>query len=144
MDIQNLTAHPVGLDAHLGVRYHSVSPTELVASMVVSEHHLQPAGLVHGGVYCALAESAGSVLGMAVLQARGEEDADAMVVGVNNSTDFLHPVKSGVIDVVATVITAGRRTQLLNIEMRNRDRLVARTTLRTMVVPTVVDKERTQ
>ncbi|WP_158256066.1 PaaI family thioesterase [Corynebacterium sp. 13CS0277] len=135
MDIHDITAHPRGLDAALGLRYHTVTPTRVVASLVVGEHHLQPGGLVHGGIYCALAESCGSVLGMAALRDREDEDAHGMVVGVNNSTDFLHPVKSGVIDIEATVITSGRRTQLLAIEMKNRDRLVARTTLRTMVIP---------
>ena len=133
--LDTVTTHPTGMDATLGLRYHSVTPDRVEASLVVSEHHLQPAGLVHGGVYCAVAESCGSVLGMAAVAALDGEDSMNMVVGVNNSTDFLHPVKSGVIDIVAEVIHAGRRTQLLNITMSSRGRQVARTTLRTMVVP---------
>lgn len=115
-----------GLDPHLGIRYTTITRERIVAELPVTEHLLQPAGLVNGGVFSALAESVGSLAGVIA--------AGAPVVGVNNSTDFIAGVSQGVIEAVSTPVQTGRRTQLWEITMRNDGRLVARTTLRTMVM----------
>ena len=69
-----------------------------------------------------------------VVAARG-----AVVTGVNNNTDFLSSVRAGVILAEATVIRAGRRTQLIAVDMIHKHTLVARSTLRTMVTPAPVE-----
>jgi 1,4-dihydroxy-2-naphthoyl-CoA hydrolase len=115
-----------GLDPHLGIRYTAITREQVAAELPVAEHLLQPAGLVNGGVFAALAESVGSLAGVIA--------AGAPVVGVNNSTDFIAGVSQGVIEATTAPIQTGRRTQLWEITMRNEGRLVARTTLRTMVM----------
>lgn len=115
-----------GLDAHLGIRYTQVADGRVRARLEVGPQHRQPVGLVNGGVFCALAESVGSLAGVV--------SAGAPVVGINNDTDFIDSVREGVIEVKATPIQLGRRTQLWEVLMTNEGRLVARSTLRTLVM----------
>ncbi|GAB2514489.1 PaaI family thioesterase [Corynebacterium atrinae] len=124
--LEVVNAQKGGLDAHLGVRYTQIADGRVRATLDVGEHLLQPAGLVNGGVFCALAESVGSLAGLV--------SAGAPVVGVNNSTDFIDAVRTGSIDAKATPIQLGGRTQLWEVLMMNQGRLVARSTLRTMVL----------
>lgn len=125
-DLANINDELQGLDATLGIRYTHVASGKVTAELPVAQHLLQPVGLVNGGVYCALAESVGSLAGMVM--------AGGPVVGVNNNTDFISSVRAGVISAEATPLQTGRRTQLWQILMTHRGELVARTTLRTMLM----------
>ncbi|MDY3128347.1 MAG: PaaI family thioesterase [Corynebacterium sp.] len=115
-----------GFGATIGLRYTRVTRGEVRAMVRVSPSLFQPWGLVNGGVYCAIAESIGSIAGVIV--------AGAPVVGVNNNTDFIRPVSAGIIEAVATPLQTGRRTQLWVVEMSHNGETVARTSLRTMVM----------
>jgi uncharacterized protein (TIGR00369 family) len=87
----------------------------------VTEAHHQPYGIVHGGVYCAAVESAGSIAGALWFGDRGK------VVGVHNSTDFLRAVNSGRLTATATPIHRGRSQQLWQVAITDeQERLVAR------------------
>ena len=55
-----------------------------------------PWGVVHGGVYCSVVESAASIGASAAVVDLGQ-----FAVGVNNNTDFVRPMTTGVLDVVA-------------------------------------------
>ncbi|MGY4720388.1 PaaI family thioesterase [Naumannella cuiyingiana] len=70
------------------------------------QHH-QPYGIVHGGVFCAIIETAASV-GAATAVA----DQGLGVVGVHNATDFLRPGRAGRAQVVAEPLHRGRTQQL--------------------------------
>lgn len=116
-----------GLDRTLGLRYVDVDPDKVVSELRVTAKHLQPAGLVNGGVYCAIAESTASTAG--IIFGRGKP-----VVGVNNNTDFIAAVKDGIIRAEATSIQRGGRTQVWQVLCTHNGELVARTTLRTMIL----------
>ncbi|WP_080794986.1 PaaI family thioesterase [Corynebacterium pacaense] len=126
-ELARLNEVNVGLDRALGLRYTIIEPGRVVAELHVASRHLQPAGLVNGGVYASLAESTASLAGM--VAARG-----GVVVGVNNNTDFISSVRSGVITAEATPIQLGGRTQIWQILCTHRGDLVSRTTLRTMIL----------
>lgn len=126
-ELEALNAASSGLDRTLGLRYTTIENGRVITELHVAAKHLQIVGLVNGGVYAAMAESTGSVAGMVAARGRG-------VVGVNNSTDFISPVRSGVIVAEATPIQLGGRTQLWHIRCTHRGELVARSTLRTMIV----------
>lgn len=115
-----------GIDGLLGLRYTHVSNGLVRSELPVNPHLFQPAGMVNGGVFATMAESAGSIASMVA--------AGTPVVGVNNSTDFIGAVRSGTIQAEATPIQVGRRTHLWQIEMTREGKLVARTVLRTMPV----------
>jgi 1,4-dihydroxy-2-naphthoyl-CoA hydrolase len=75
----------------------------------------QPMGIVHGGVYAAIAES---------LASRGTADGvlalGKVPLGMSNNTSFLRPVPAGsVVHAEARAIHRGRTTWLWDVEMRN-------------------------
>ena len=88
----------------------------------INKTHLQPLGLVHGGVYSAMAESAISYA--ATISQEG------MWAGVNNNTDFIKSATEGVLLLKAVPIKLGKRSQLWQAEIFNNDNLCARSTVR--------------
>jgi 1,4-dihydroxy-2-naphthoyl-CoA hydrolase len=117
------------------VEWEEMGPERVRGRLVIQGHHLQPYGIVHGGVYAAVAESAAS-LG-AHLSAVGR-DPEAGAVGLENHTTFLRAVGVGAVVVVEAVpLHAGRRTQAWEVVMREEGgsgRELARTRVRLMVV----------
>lgn len=91
----------------LGVRFVSATRDEVILEYDVGEHHLQPYGIVHGGVHCAMVETACSTGAGLDAVAFGRS-----VVGIENHTSFIRAVRSGTIRVTALPITRGRRSQL--------------------------------
>lgn len=63
----------------------------------VRENLKQPLGLLHGGIYCAVAETIASVA-----TARAVWRDGFMASGLSNYSSFLRPITAGVVDVVAT------------------------------------------
>ena len=112
-----------GFDAELGLTYLDVTPDGARAKLQIHDRLLQPWGIVHGGVYCAIIESLSSVAGHMWLAEHG----GGTVVGVNNNTDFLRSISSGTVYAASTPIHRGRSTQLwLTTITDDKDRLVAR------------------
>ena len=102
-----LNAHRAGFDMAMGFRYVRATADEIVMEYEVGPEHRQPYGIVHGGVHCAIVESACSTgAGLAAL-ARGQS-----VVGVENHTSFIHAVREGTVTVRAVPLTRGRRTHV--------------------------------
>jgi uncharacterized protein (TIGR00369 family) len=91
-----------------------------------------PWGVVHGGVYCAIIESAASIGASAAVADRGQ-----FAVGVNNSTDFLRPLIAGRLDVVAEPVQQGRTLQLWLVTLSRAEdgKVVARGQVRLQNVP---------
>jgi 1,4-dihydroxy-2-naphthoyl-CoA hydrolase len=105
-----------GLDGLLGVEHVEAGPDKVVARFTIDDRHLQPFGIPHGGIYCVVHESTASVAGQIWLDGRG------VVVGTNNSTDFIRQAKVGdVITVTATPIHRGRSQQLWHLDSVNQD-----------------------
>ncbi|OBG82301.1 esterase [Mycobacterium sp. E802] len=97
-----------GFDTELGLTYLELTPDGGRAQLTITEKLLQPWGIVHGGVYCAIVESLASVSGHIWLS----ENGGGTVVGVNNNTDFLRAIGSGTVTAVSEPIHRGRRQQL--------------------------------
>ena len=112
-----------GFDKELGLTYLEMTPDGGGAQLTITEKLLQPWGIVHGGVYCAVIESMASVSGHVWLS----ENGGGTVVGVNNNTDFLRAIRSGTVTATSTPIHRGRRQQLWLITITDEtDRVVAR------------------
>jgi 1,4-dihydroxy-2-naphthoyl-CoA hydrolase len=111
-------------DKELGLVFTEISPDRTQAQLDVQSKLLQPMGIVHGGVHCAIVESLASVAAYTWLNANG---GGGSVVGVNNNTDFLRAIGSGTIRGTAIPIHRGRRQQLWQVTIVDSDdRLVAR------------------
>lgn len=121
-------------DKELGLEFTEISPDRTRAHLDVVPKLLQPMGIVHGGVYCAIVESLASVAAYTWMAAQGGEGS---VVGVNNNTDFLRPMTAGRLDVVAEPIQQGRTLQLWLVTLTRSDdgKVVARGQVRLQNVP---------
>lgn len=110
-----------GFGQTLGLAYDAVGPDEVVLRLPVAPHLHQPYGIVHGGVWCSLVETAASIGAALWFGDRGQ------VVGVSNHTDFLRAIREGEVTARATPIHRGRTQQLWLVEVRGEDdKLVAR------------------
>ena len=116
-------------DEELGLQFTELTPDGARAQLEVKPKLLQPMGLVHGGVYCSMIESMASVAAFTWLNSRGNGNSGngGNVVGVNNNTDFLRSIGSGMVYGTAEPIHRGRRQQLWLVTITDdTDRVVAR------------------
>ncbi len=110
-------------DNHIGLVFTELTPDRARAQLEVQPKLLQPFGIVHGGVYCSMIESMASVAAYTWLNANG----GGAVVGVNNNTDFLRAISSGMVYGTAEPVHRGRLQQLWVVTITNDDeRVVAR------------------
>lgn len=122
-------------DDEIGLVYTAVGPDGVRARLELQPKLCQPAGIVHGGVYCSIVESVASVSAHSWLNADGA--AGGTVVGVNNNTDFLRAVSSGTLYAESTPIHRGRRQQLWAVTICDGDsRVIARGQVRLQNLPT--------
>ena len=83
---------------------------------MVRDELKQPYGLVHGGVYAAIAETLASVA-----TAQGVAREGRLAMGLSNQTSFLRPITEGVIEAVAIRKHRGRTTWVWEVEMSDRE-----------------------
>ena len=108
-----LTRGVVGL---LGIRVVAVEPDSLVGEMPVEAKHLQPFGLLHGGVSVVISETLGSLAAFLTLP-EGE-----LVVGLEVNANHLAVVRAGdLLRATCRPIHVGRRTQVWQTEIRRAD-----------------------
>ena len=102
-----LNANLGGWNNAMGLRFTKATVDEMIGEVVVAPQHLQPYGIVHGGVHCGIIEAACSTGAALVALGRGQS-----VVGLENATSFIAAARGGTLRVTATPITRGRRTQV--------------------------------
>jgi uncharacterized protein (TIGR00369 family) len=112
-----------GFTELIGLELEHVDGDEARCHVSIDERHLQPMGLVHGGMYAAIAESlasAGTFVGTG---------GDKAVSGLSNFTSFLRPVFAGdTISAVARPRHRGRTTWVWEVDLvDSQDRLCATT-----------------
>jgi len=91
----------------IGLEFDEITATEVRGHAQLDENHHTPWGVVHGGVYTSIIESAGSVGASYAVAERGQ-----FAVGVHNATDFLRPSTGARVQVIATALFQGRTQQL--------------------------------
>jgi 1,4-dihydroxy-2-naphthoyl-CoA hydrolase len=124
------TALDTGLAKLLGLDFAELTPDRVVITCQVHPELHQPMGILHGGVHCAVVETAASVAAAIWLGERGH------VVGVSNQTDFLRAVRDGTVTATATPVHRGRLQQLWQVEVHDeQQRLVARGQVRLQNLP---------
>ncbi|MBJ8348486.1 PaaI family thioesterase [Antrihabitans sp. YC2-6] len=110
-----------GFDGRIGLRYTELTPDRVRAEFEVTPDLHQPAGLLHGGVHCAVIESIASCAAGLWWGSRGS------VVGVNNNTDFLRAAREGMLYGEASPIHRGKTQQIWVVTISDAEqRLVAR------------------
>lgn len=105
-----------GFDRLYGLEVTEIADGLLRGKVAVSDRVKQPAGLVHGGIYAAVAESlATNGTALAVI---GD---GKLAMGLSNQTSFLRPITQGNINALARARHRGRTTWVWEVELSNDD-----------------------
>ncbi|WP_269305788.1 PaaI family thioesterase [Aeromicrobium sp. HA] len=109
-----------------------ISEARLTGHVDLGEDHLNPWGVVHGGLYTTIVESAGGVAASQAVAERGQ-----FAVGVHNATDFLRPSRGGRASVEAEALQQGRTQQLWQVVITDdaTSKVLARGQVRLQNVP---------
>jgi 1,4-dihydroxy-2-naphthoyl-CoA hydrolase len=120
-----------GFDLLYGLELLEHGDAEVRGQVRVRDELKQQAGLLHGGVYAAIAESMAS---LATALAVAPEGNTAM--GSSNATSFLRPITEGVVHAHATRLHRGRTTWVWDVRFSDdADRTCAVTRMTIAVRP---------
>jgi 1,4-dihydroxy-2-naphthoyl-CoA hydrolase len=101
-----------GFDGLYGLEISELTDELVRGTVAVRDDLKQPAGLVHGGVYAALAEALAS-LGTGIPAVA----AGKVAVGLSNQTSFLRPITAGTVHAEARRRHGGRTTSVWEVEI---------------------------
>jgi len=101
-----------GFDALYGLQILEYSDEFVRAQVPVSDEVRQPLGLVHGGLYAAIAESITSMATYLAVASSGQ-----VAMGLANQTSFLRPITEGTVNAQARRRHRGRTTWLWDVEI---------------------------
>ena len=123
-----------GFTTTMGFRFLTASGSEVEIEWTVAKQHLQPYGIVHGGVHAGVIETVCSVGAGLAAADRGQTGG---VVGLENHTSFIRAVREGAkLRARATPLTRGRTTQVWHAEVRDEGgQLVASGNVRLLSTP---------
>ncbi len=125
-----INANLGGFNNTLGLHFTKAAPDEYVAEIEITDRHLQPYGLVHGGVYAGMIETLCST--GAAMTVWGE---NKNTVGLENNTSFLKAVRGGRLRCTARPLVLGKRSHVWEASIHDdRGRLVAAGRVRLMVL----------
>lgn len=102
----------VGFDRYYGLQITEAGDGVMRGHVPVRDEIKQPAGLVHGGVYAAVAESLATNGTALAVVADGNT-----AMGLSNLTSFLRPITAGTITAVARARHRGRTTWVWEVEI---------------------------
>ena len=103
-----------GFSQLLGIEYLEAGDGEGRARVAVTDRLRQPFGIVHGGVYAALAESVCSAATYAAVAAQG-----MVAMGQSNNATFLRPISEGYVHAHARARHTGRTSWVWDVELRD-------------------------
>lgn len=127
------------LEETLGLELVELSEDRATGRFAVTDRVRQDLGIVHGGVYAALAESLASHATHLVVS----EDGSA-ALGLSNVTNFLRPVSDGMVHAEATCCHRGRTTWIWDVRLTDGEgRLCAVSRVTVAVRPAQRDGEST-
>ncbi len=118
-----------GFDGLYGLEVTDFEDGVVRARVEVRDELKQPAGLVHGGVYCAAAESLASMATYLAVQADG-----LTAMGLSNHTSFVRPILAGTIHAEARRRHRGRTTWLWEVDFSDDDGRLCATSRVTIAV----------
>jgi 1,4-dihydroxy-2-naphthoyl-CoA hydrolase len=119
-----------GWKTTMGVRFVRATAHEVIAELVVAPIHLQPLGIVHGGVHAGLVEAVASIGANVTLIPKGQ-----YAVGLENHTSFLRAVRQGTLRAVGRPIHSGRESALWEVSIADdKGRIVATGRVRLHVI----------
>jgi uncharacterized protein (TIGR00369 family) len=113
----------------IGIEVESVEPGKVTMSLEAGEQHWNPMGIVHGGIFCDLADAA---MGLAFVTTLGEGEAFSTV---ELSVNYFRAVKTGKIFSTGTVVNAGKNVAYLEATVEDETgRMLAKVSSTVMVL----------
>lgn len=103
-------------DRHLGLELLHCDRELVTARVPVRPELTQPLGMVHGGVYAAIAEATASLGTNHAVAAAG-----GVGLGQSNNCSFLRPVVSGAVHAAARIRHRGRSSHVWDVELCDDD-----------------------
>jgi 1,4-dihydroxy-2-naphthoyl-CoA hydrolase len=105
---ERLNERPEGWLQAMGVTITKATQDQVACELTVGPEHLQPYGIVHGGVHCGVIEALASIGAALYALPRGQS-----VVGLENNTSFIRAARTGAhLRAVSTPVTRGRKSQV--------------------------------
>ncbi|MCP4913648.1 MAG: PaaI family thioesterase [Oligoflexia bacterium] len=117
---------------HLGIEVTEVGPDYLVGTMAVNEKTIQPAGILHGGVSCVLAETLGSIASNLCIDRENEA-----AVGQSITANHIRPGLPGTtVTGKAQIVHKGKKSHIWEIKLTNEQgKLVCLSNLTMAIIP---------
>jgi 1,4-dihydroxy-2-naphthoyl-CoA hydrolase len=110
--VAQLNAALGGFERLLGLELVELTEDRARARVLIRDELRQRYGLVHGGVYAAIAESLTSIATARALPGR-------RCVGMSNNTSFLRPATEGALHAEAVRLHAGSTTWVWDVQCRD-------------------------
>lgn len=102
------------MSEYLGITFDEVGDDYLIGSMPVDHRTKQPAGIMHGGASCVLAETVGSTAANFAVDNR-----EYYCVGLDINTNHIKSIREGRVIARATPFHIGKTTQVWGIEIKD-------------------------
>jgi len=112
----------------LGIEVSVANPDEVVARARWLASHTTTGGAMHGGHLMALADSIAAFCAFLNLP------EGASTATIESKTNFMRPVMSGHVDIVATPLHSGRATIVVQVDIKRDDGKLAAHTIQTQAV----------
>ncbi len=125
-----VNALPDGWARATGLRFVTATPDAVTAEVTIGPHHLQPYGIVHGGVYAGIVEALASIGAALNVMPHGKS-----AVGLDNHTCFVRACRAGTLHASAAPVTRGARTHVWDVTIADdAGRLLATGRVRLLVL----------
>ena len=118
---------------HLGIKLSEVGEDFLKGTMPVDKRTHQPLGMLHGGASVALAETLGSVAATMTLDLSKQ-----YAVGLEINANHVKSVRDGIVTGIARPVHIGKKTQVWEIKIYDKNEALACISRITMAV---IDKK---
>jgi len=106
---------------HVGIEIETWSRGHVVVRLPIAAHHLNRSGIVHGGIYTVLCDTAGGLAGC--YADPGEPRVFAYTVSL--TTNFVGKAASGCLRAEGRVERSGRQIYFSNVQVHSDEGLVA-------------------
>ena len=100
----------------LGIHFESFDGSHLIAIIEITPNHLQPAGLVHGGVYISMAETVAGAGSTLLLM-----DEEKTAIGVTVNSQHLASLSEGIITAEGELIYKGSFKHIWDIKITDQN-----------------------
>ena len=105
-----------GLNKQIGIKITQIGDDYLKGTMPVDDRTKQPAGLLHGGANCVLAETLASVGAYLVI-----DPSKNNAVGIEINANHIRSAKEGEVTGTARPIHLGKQTHVWQVEIMRDD-----------------------